>query len=295
MSTPQLHRTDGDGWVDCACGQRHWGRFGASGLLLIDPDRGVLLQHRAPWSHYGGTWGMPGGARSSGESAVDAALREASEEAAVEPAMVRPSHLWLYDHGPWSYTTVVGDARGPIEPYASDPESLEIRWVPVDDVARLPLLPAFGEMWPDIRGQAGRDLTLVVDVANVMGSRPDGWWRDRAGAARRLIQRLGTLTSVAAEPFGLRAGRWFPRVVAVVEGQSRKVDPVAGVEVVRAPASGDDAIVSSVADALERRPADHVVAVTADRELRGRVESAGGRWVGPGVLLDLLDAADAPV
>ena len=66
-------------------GQRFWGRFGAAGLLVHDLRRGVLLQHRADWSHFGGTWGLPGGARHAGETAVQGALREAAEEAAVPP------------------------------------------------------------------------------------------------------------------------------------------------------------------------------------------------------------------
>src|SRR4051812_42191040 len=91
----------GDGWVRCASGHRHWGRFGAAGLLVragadtADPfDSGnpgtpanaaegrplILLQHRALWSHHGGTWGLPGGARDPGETAITAALREAAEE-----------------------------------------------------------------------------------------------------------------------------------------------------------------------------------------------------------------------
>src|ERR671917_601972 len=60
-----------DGWTTCALGHRHWGRAGAAGLLLHrDGEDGpeVLLQHRAWWSHHGGTWGTPGGALHIGES-----------------------------------------------------------------------------------------------------------------------------------------------------------------------------------------------------------------------------------
>ena len=61
---------DGDGWVDCDCGFRHWGRFGAAGLLLVrrdTPQPQVLLQLRAEWTHGGGTWALPGGAKDSHE------------------------------------------------------------------------------------------------------------------------------------------------------------------------------------------------------------------------------------
>ena len=65
----------GDAWVEGPNGERFWGRFGAAGLLVHDARRGVLLQHRADWSHFGGTWGLPGGARHEGETAVEGALR----------------------------------------------------------------------------------------------------------------------------------------------------------------------------------------------------------------------------
>ncbi|HEU0041583.1 MAG TPA: NUDIX hydrolase [Jiangellaceae bacterium] len=284
-----LQRTDGDGWVDCICGQRHWGRFGAAGLMVVDPDDGVLLQHRASWSHHGDTWGVPGGARASTESALAAALREAHEEAAVSAPAVRPSHAWVEDHGPWSYTTVVARRVGPLDPHPSDPESREIRWVAPAQVSALPLLPAFGRLWPQISDQIGRALVLVVDAANVVGSRPDGWWRDRIGATARLRDELAVgLTSVPSTAFGLPATTWWPQVRLVTEGQARSVESVEGVDVLAAPASGDDAVVAAVAEALAGRPDDHVVAVTADRELRSRVLTAGGRAVGPSTLWSVL-------
>jgi hypothetical protein len=101
---------------------------------------------------------------------------------------------------------------------------------------------------------------LVIDAANVVGSVPDGWWRDRAGATARLRDRLAPLAGrgVAGLPPPLE-------VVLVVEGKARDVPPIDGVRVVAAPGSGDDAIVELV----EREPADRTrVVVTADRELR---------------------------
>lgn len=280
--------TDGDGWVECICGQRHWGRYGAAGLLLVDGDH-VLLQHRAHWSHYGGTWGFPGGARFSGETALQAALREAAEEAAVPPNAVRPSHAWVEDHGPWSYTTVVAHVDRPVEGRRSDPESQEIAWIPIDDVDGRPLLPAFAESWPHIRQQLDRRLVLVVDAANVVGSRPDGWWRDRRAAAVRLRDGLRQLQPAPAQPFDLPAAWWWPDIVMVVEGQARGVPSTDGVTVIDAPGSGDDAIVAAVSEAVAKRPNDHVIAVTADRALRERVSSAGGCQVGPSVVRDLID------
>lgn len=141
----------GDTWVQGPDGTRYWGRFGAAGLLVVSPRSEVLLQHRATWSHFGGTWGVPGGARHEGESAVDAAVREASEEAGVPAASVHVRFTSVLDLGYWSYTTVVADAADRFTPVVSDPESIELRWVPIDDVDDLPLHPRFAEAWPGLR------------------------------------------------------------------------------------------------------------------------------------------------
>jgi len=49
---------DGDGWVECACGNKHWGLNGAAGIMILRGHE-ILLQHRAPWVHNGDTWGIP--------------------------------------------------------------------------------------------------------------------------------------------------------------------------------------------------------------------------------------------
>ena len=114
---------------------------------------------------------------------------------------------------------------------------------------------------------------LVVDAANVVGSKPDGWWRDRAGAAARLRDGLVDLHAA-----GLKDLPGPLEVVLVVEGRARDVPGVEGVRVVRAPGSGDDAIVALVAaEGTGRR----VVVVTADRELRDRVTALGAEVRGP--------------
>ena len=76
-------------FVRCSCGRLHWGRYGAAGLLLADPARGVLLQIRAWWVHHGRTWALPGGAIEAGETAVNAAAREALEEASIPAGAFR--------------------------------------------------------------------------------------------------------------------------------------------------------------------------------------------------------------
>jgi hypothetical protein len=121
---------------------------------------------------------------------------------------------------------------------------------------------------------------LVVDGANVIGSRPDGWWRDRPGAARRLAGRIRS---------AVYAGRVPAPVILVLEGRAR--DGIAegtdvGVEIVHAVGEGDDTIARLVAS--NAACGHEVTAVTADRELARRVRSAGGEVVGPNWLLDRL-------
>jgi hypothetical protein len=131
---------------------------------------------------------------------------------------------------------------------------------------------------------------LLVDAANVVGSRPDGWWRDRVGAAERLLARLAGLAGRALTgPDG--AELTVADVVAVVEGQAREASAPDVVRVVRATGSGDDALVDCAAELAAAGRA--VLAVTADRGLRERLP-AGTAVTGPGWLLAALDAADPP-
>jgi 8-oxo-dGTP pyrophosphatase MutT (NUDIX family) len=150
-------RTDGDGWTRCARGHDHWGRHGAAGLLLRHVDVSgaawVLLQHRAGWSHHGGTWGVPGGARARHESAEQTALRETSEEVVVDLSGVRIARLHRDDHGGWAYDTVIADAPTLLAVAPGGHETSDIRWVPVDEVVDYPLHPGFAASWPLLRGE----------------------------------------------------------------------------------------------------------------------------------------------
>jgi hypothetical protein len=91
---------------------------------------------------------------------------------------------------------------------------------------------------------------LLVDVANVVGSHPDGWWRDRAGAAVRMLVRLAALPGrpLTGPDGGVVV---CDEVVAVVEGPARDVPAPDGVRVERATGSGDDALAACAAE-LER-------------------------------------------
>ncbi|MEV0779809.1 NTP pyrophosphohydrolase [Streptomyces sp. NPDC050433] len=125
-------------------------------------------------------------------------------------------------------------------------------------------------------------ILLIVDGANVVGSVPDGWWHDRRGAAERLRDRLVSFARHGLPDAGVPGP---VEMVLVVEGQARGVESVAGVRVESAPGSGDDLIAGLAAGAGERP----CVVVTADRELRRRVEAYGARCVGPRTVRQLPD------
>ncbi|ROS46070.1 8-oxo-dGTP pyrophosphatase MutT (NUDIX family) [Curtobacterium sp. PhB25] len=290
---PPGPRDPGDAWAVGPDGTKAWGLFGAAGLLVDDGAGRVLLQHRVEWSHHGGTWGIPGGARHQGEEAVTGALRESAEEAGVPHDGVDLRHTALLDLGFWTYTTVVGRAARPFEPVIADRESLALSWIPVDEVDDLPLHPGFGRSWPALRASLTTTPHVVVDAANVVGSVPDGWWKDRAGAAARLLSSVTALaeSGVTADVLALPFARWWPRWTVVLEGEARGASGSSdgalprALDVVAAPGSGDDAIVDAARAAVEAGDGP-VVVVTADRELRARVEALGAVVHGPSWLRD---------
>ena len=150
-------------------------------------------------------------------------------------------------------------------------------------------------------------LHLVVDAANVIGSRPDGWWRDRQGAARRLagqftavlvsrpedlVESLAGRSPTSATTAGSDRDDAAVHVHLVLEGAASDVADLPThplLDVVHAPADGDSAIVELVGKLAAG--SDRVTVVTADRALRARVQEAGATVVaGPGTLLDALPA-----
>jgi len=123
------------------------------------------------------------------------------------------------------------------------------------------------------------DALLLIDAANVVGSRPTGWWRDRAGAARAFVDQVRA---------AVKSGRIAQPVIVVLEGKARdgvQSGLADGVTVLHAGDSGDDALVDVVANAFDQM----VTLVTADRELRHRAEALGADVVGPAWLLEILE------
>ena len=141
---------DGDGWIQCACGSKHWGVHGAAGLLIIR-NGSIFLQHRAPWVHNGDTWGIPGGAKDSHESVIEGAFREAVEETGVDTALLTPVHTFCDDHGNWKYETVLAQASDDLIAQEVNDESHEVRWVEIDQVDLLALHPSFRNSWPELK------------------------------------------------------------------------------------------------------------------------------------------------
>jgi uncharacterized protein YaiI (UPF0178 family) len=116
-------------------------------------------------------------------------------------------------------------------------------------------------------------MTWVVDASNVIGSRPDGWWRDRAGATRRLVSQLDRLDE---------------RVIVVLD--SGEPPPAERVEVIVASRRGRDAADDEIVALLEARGAEGMTVVTSDAELARRVRALGADVEGAGGFRRRLDA-----
>ena len=125
-------------------------------------------------------------------------------------------------------------------------------------------------------GETG--IVLLIDAANVIGSRPTGWWRDRPGAARAFVERVRA---------AVEAGRLAEPVVVVLEGAARggvEAGVANGVTVVHASGSGDDTLLEVAGDA-----ASQVTLVSADRALCQQAMDLGADVERPGWLIHLLD------
>jgi len=284
---------DGDGWVFCDSGHRHWGLFGAAGLLISDGEH-AILQHRAPWTHEGGTWGLPGGARDSHEDPMSTALREADEEAAIAPTSVEPIALWIDDHGGWSYTTVLARPTTAIVPRAANAESTDVRWWPHTEIDGLSLHQGLAATWPHVR-RPPLPVSIIVDsrsdrrfvalLAGVERDRLDRLIRyglPVAALPGRLsgagLPALLVSITLVGEPTGDPGGQsapgagWWRRAVRVIEPTT---DAGAGV-----------LLAAAACAALHQ-----VVVVTVDETVNNGLAQAApnGSAVGPDWLAEQLD------
>jgi 8-oxo-dGTP pyrophosphatase MutT (NUDIX family) len=213
--------------VTCEQGHRHWGLFGAAGVLVYVPHPAdqaqslVLLQRRARWAHQGGTWALPGGAMDSAETPAEAALREADEECMLDPKLVVPRGMYSDEHGGWAYHTVLAQAAEPLRVVSDSYESDEAVWLPAGEIDGLDLHPGFAASWPVLR-EALAPLTVFVDGTDTAGAGTDDAAAVAAGAGPRLYAHLSGLarSGMAVPPAGVPGpvlARWYPDYVLVLD------------------------------------------------------------------------------
>jgi 8-oxo-dGTP diphosphatase len=147
-------RRSGDGFMRCSDGHVRWGVFGAAGVVFVASvadDPTVMLQLRSGFAHEGGTWSCAGGALDEGETALEGALREASEEVGSVPSDHRVLGQYVFEPATdWSYTTVVVE----VDQHFGGSMNFEtdaVAWVPVADVDERPLHAGFLAAWPHLR------------------------------------------------------------------------------------------------------------------------------------------------
>lgn len=127
---------------------------------------------------------------------------------------------------------------------------------------------------------------LIVDAMNVIGSRPTGWWRDRDGAVRRLVERLQRLARAEQRP-----------ITVVVDGRPLRDLPEGthdGIDVCYATRAGPNAADDRIVELVKVHPDPaSLEVVTSDRALAVRVRAQGASVRGASSLLDWLDALDS--
>jgi 8-oxo-dGTP pyrophosphatase MutT (NUDIX family) len=149
----------GDGFIRCSDGHVRWGVFGAAGVLFVVRDGGdsfVMLQKRSAFAHEGGSWSCAGGALDEGETPIDGALREASEEIGSIPAGHRVVGEYVFAPAvDWTYTTVVVEVDerfGESMNFETD----AVDWVKATEVHRRNLHAGFAAAWPHLRALIDR-------------------------------------------------------------------------------------------------------------------------------------------
>ncbi len=145
----------GDGFIQCSDGHVRWGIYGAAGVVFLTRDSDgtprVMLQKRSAMAHEGGTWSCAGGALDAGETVVQGALREASEEVGTIPSPAElVGHYEFRPASDWCYTTVVVEVP---ERFGNSVnfETDAVEWFGLADVEQLPLHAGFAAAWPHLR------------------------------------------------------------------------------------------------------------------------------------------------
>ena len=151
--------TSGDGFLRCADGHVRWGRYGAAGVLFVTgdgPGLRVMLQKRSAWAHEGGTWSVAGGALDAGETPLDGALREATEEVGAVPEHTVIGEYVFAPAADWHYTTLVVRVDAPFGS-SQNFETDAVAWLAPDEVDGLALHAGFAAAWPHLRAIAAGD------------------------------------------------------------------------------------------------------------------------------------------
>jgi len=162
-------RQTGDGFMRCSDGHVRWGVYGAAGVVFVVRDTHgtplVMLQKRSAMAHEGGNWSCAGGALDAGETPVEGALREASEEVGAPTGVPRLLGHYVFEPADdWTYTTVVVEVD---EPFGSSLnfETDAVDWFHLDQVDQLPLHFGFASAWPHLRAIIERSSEFPPAVA----------------------------------------------------------------------------------------------------------------------------------
>ncbi|MBX6752014.1 MAG: NUDIX hydrolase [Micromonosporaceae bacterium] len=169
-------------WVWCRCGRRHFGHYGAAGLVLIDDAGRVLLAHRSEHVHFAGTWSFPGGALEQGETPADGALRELYEEIGVPATAVTVvTTVAGMDHEVWRYTYVLGrlNTQWTDVPFAPNSETEAVAWLTPDELDTVPLHPDLAIDLPKLRSA----LATVIGTPPFPATLAERKQKDTAGSA----------------------------------------------------------------------------------------------------------------
>jgi 8-oxo-dGTP pyrophosphatase MutT (NUDIX family) len=195
------------------CNEEHWGSHGAAGLLIRhhDPEDGqtrYLLQKRAPWVDYGGTWGIPGGGLEAGESPREGATRETEEELGALPDDLTHHQTHTDDHGDWAYHTVVMDSPQRFEPGGWDEESTDHGWFTKPEMKNMDLHPGFAQSLHTVTGgDMARMASSLPPIEAVRYDKPTDhpFFKDTKLSPKHIVAAYDE----ADEPTKAQGMRWY--------------------------------------------------------------------------------------